>query len=104
MFVSFKSVKLSENVLTKCEEVPAGNRQVSIAHTHGIHFQMTISDTAGGEHRVVEKVDFTVTDSDANSKLFQDYFNVTAVALSDFLKMFKDDNRTIRSNKIFDAN
>jgi hypothetical protein len=100
--VCIKSVKLSENAWTKCQEVPADNRQVTIAHTDGMNFKMTISDTAGGDPDVFEE--FTVTDGEANSKLFQDYFTVTPVALSDFIDLFKDDHRTIRSNKIFDAN
>ena len=100
--VCIKSVKLSENVWTKCQEVPADNRQVSIAHTDGMNFKMTISDTAGEDPNDV--FEFTVTGDEATLKLFQDYFDGTPVALSDFIKMFKDDHRTIRSNKIFDAN
>ena len=92
---------MSENVWTNCQEVLADNgptHQVSIAHTDGKNFEMTISGTAVDDPDVIE---FTVTGDEATLKLFQDYFDGTPVALSDFIKMFKVDHRTFRWNKIF---
>ena len=91
-----------QEVLGKVPVAKRSKRTVSIAHIDGNKFKMTISDTAGEDPNDV--FEFTVTGDEANSKPFLDHFRVTPVKLSGFIKMFKDDHRTIRSNKIFDAN